>query len=225
MTFRRKMILSLNIQLIAAVMVGAILYDRDGGTTLKGITSAGFALVGVLNLMAYPRQAKPDVYALRMVLGLFLCAAADVALNKEFTTGVALFILGHVCYLWAGIRRQGVKWQDLLPSGALFAGATALLIFYPFDFPQGLQGLFLIYALAISLMTGKAVSNFLREKGLHSLLVMAGALLFFLSDVFLVLIHFSDTFTPDTACLLTYYPAQCILAHSLYHRLRRLPGA
>lgn len=46
----KKNIFIANVVLIALILVGDIFYILNGGLLLKGITSAGFVLMGLLNL-------------------------------------------------------------------------------------------------------------------------------------------------------------------------------
>ena len=75
-----------------------------------------------------------------------------------------------------------------------------------------------VYALIISAMVGKAISNFIRERNLLNFILMVGAILFFISDLMLLLRWFMNLGEwAGTLCLATYYPAECILAYATFH--------
>ena len=73
-----------------------------------------------------------------------------------------------------------------------------------------------IYALIISLMVGKAVSNLSREKNATNMAISIGSILFCVSDFMLMFDKFGSVPGTSYLCLGTYYPAQFILAFSLF---------
>ena len=86
-----------------------------------------------------------------------------------------------------------------------------------FDFGGAfMQIVCVLYALIISCMLGKAVSDLITNKNIFSIIVAVGSFLFFFSDLMLLF----DVFAAVDAwagalCLATYYPAQCLLAYSI----------
>ena len=92
-----------------------------------------------------------------------------------------------------------------------------LLLFDGFDFTDSvLKTVCYIYALIISFMLGKAISNVFSIKSNYSLLIMIGSILFFISDVALLFYLFLNASEfANTICLITYFPAQCIIALSI----------
>ena len=68
----------------------------------------------------------------------------------------------------------------------------------------------------ISFMLGKAISNSLRQTNMTNLIIVIGSLLFFISDFMLMLKSFADLPVAGYLCLGTYYPAQFLLAFSLF---------
>ena len=72
------------------------------------------------------------------------------------------------------------------------------------------------YALIISLMVGKAISNLLKEKNATYMTIVIGSTLFFVSDLMLMLDKFGNIPGTSYLCLGTYYPGQFVLAFSLF---------
>ena len=76
----------------------------------------------------------------------------------------------------------------------------------------------LVYALIISAMVGKSVSNLLTQPDTFRWLLTIGSILFWFSDLMLLIDMFG---TPSRMtwilCSYTYWPGQNILAHALYH--------
>lgn len=72
------------------------------------------------------------------------------------------------------------------------------------------------YALIISLMVGKAISNYVQTKTKLSLVILVGSCLFYFSDFMLVFNVFADISEIfGVLCLSTYYPAEILLAYSI----------
>ena len=85
-----------------------------------------------------------------------------------------------------------------------------------------MQYVCLVYAFIISMMLGKAIGNFIRRRELLTGIILAGSILFFLSDLMLVF----DWFTlagswSGKICMATYYPAECLLAFSVMHFMKK----
>ena len=95
--------------------------------------------------------------------------------------------------------------------------ALSIILFIPFlDFESQLMlGVCCTYAVIISFMVGKAISNVWQEKNLLNKVIVVGSILFFISDFMLMLDVFGNISTASYLCLATYYPAQFLLAFSL----------
>ena len=220
----KKAFAVLNVLMFAAMAFGISRYDAVRGLELKAMVSGTFVLFGAVNALYALLARVPKRYPLAIWAGLILSMLGDVTLGFSMYLGAGLFALGHGMYVIAfgGLERPCRR--DILISAAIFAGAAAFLLLYPaFRFDgAAMKGVSMAYALVISCMTGKAVSNFAGERsGLHAL-IMAAALLFFFSDLMLALVFFAGgSRIADTLCLYTYYPAQALLAHSIYHFANR----
>lgn len=208
-----------NILLLAVNLILMVVYRLRGGLLLKGITSSGFAVLGILNLCSLQHRGKNTTFAKWLAAALVLSVAADVALNVEFLVGAVLFALGHVLYGAAYCALDTFRKQDVIPIAAM--AAVSLLVVNSPVFRSGdslMTVLVNVYALVISFMTGKAISNFLKKRGTVRGLLASGSLLFWFSDLMLAWELFAGGgYLADTLCLFTYFPGQSILAHSLYH--------
>ena len=74
----------------------------------------------------------------------------------------------------------------------------------------------ILYALIISCMMGKTISNLIREKSKKNLLLVIGSVLFTLSDLVLLFRLFAGA--PrifSILCVALYYPAEFFLAYSI----------
>lgn len=211
----KKLAITVNVILAAALLIGTVLYQTVGGKTVHYSTSGVFVLMGVVNLIfALISRAKGLRFYISMSIGLILCMLGDILLSKDFVTGAATFALGHVCYFAAYCFQQKLRMTDLLIGGVLFCAASAFLIFCPllqFDAVY-LRWVCLAYALIISLMVGKAAGNYLADRSICRLLLTIGSVTFFFSDLMLVFNWFMDTGKmTGRLCMITYFPAQCFL--------------
>lgn len=217
----KRRTLQLNIVLAVLTVVLCFLYARQGGLQLKALTCSGFALLGIVNLWFCTRTRCPTLrFPVLLTLGLLVCMAGDIALNLHFLTGAAIFASGHVLYLAAYGVLTPFHPRDLLPALGIFGSCAALILLTPlFDFGSPLiRWVCLFYALVISCMLSKAIANYYHTSDRVTGILLLGSSLFFFSDVMLCLDFFSNA--SDIAgylCLFTYFPGQCVLAHSLYH--------
>ena len=108
--------------------------------------------------------------------------------------------------------------KDLLCGVGIFTFALSVIQFAPFlDFGSGfMKNVCCAYALIISFMVGKAISNLLEEKNATNITIVVGSILFIISDLMLMLDKFGSIPGTNYLCLGTYYPGQFILAFSLF---------
>ena len=153
-----------------------------------------------------------------MLIGLFFAMLGDILLEIEFIIGAALFAIGHIFYFIAYNTLQTFKTKDFLIASCIFVPSILIILLVPiFDFGGTLmQIVCIIYALIISLMVGKAISNVLENKSILNILITIGSCLFFLSDFMLLFNVFADIHIIfGILCLATYYPAEIFLAYSI----------
>ena len=212
-----------SILLLICAMAYLVHYNFHGSLVCKGITSSWFVLHGVVSLIyAKVTGSKTDRYMLCMVLGLFLGMCADVLLGIWFPVGVAAFALGHVMYLIAFCLLERIRKQDLwliLPFAAISEYMVLASPFVHLDNPA-MKIMLAGYGLVISCMVGKAISNYLTSRSLSRLLVLIGAVMFWVSDLVLAVNMFGAGFPMGwLLCGFTYWPGQSILAYSLFHHV------
>lgn len=218
---RKKLFYILNAILIALILAGDICYIVLGGLLFKALTSALFVLLGGANVVYLILQKEKDKrFPIIMLVGLFFAMLGDIVLNLHFIAGAILFAVGHVFYFVSYCFLAKFKPTDLIAGVCIFVPSCLLITLAPFfDFGGVMMEIIcVVYALIISLMVGKAISNLIREKTLLNLLIVIGSCLFFFSDLMLLLNVFGNLpRVVDILCLATYYPAECFLAHSLLH--------
>ena len=213
----QKLILAVNIAVISAIFYMNYVYQCNGfDFTLKCICSASFALLGVINLVySLITKAGNKPFYIGMSAGLLLAFLGDVLIEYDFIVGAATFALAHVGFIASYCFLQKMQKLDYVTCGVLFLGCLIFLLFWPFfSFSVAIfRVVCIIYALFISMMLGKAMGNFIREKNLVKATIAVASALFFFSNLMLVCDRFIRFWGwTEQACMGTYYPALCFLA-------------
>ena len=211
----------LNISLLICAMACLVCYDIFGGLWLKGVTSTWFAILGFVNLI-YARKGnlKMSRFLILIELGLIFGMCADVLLGVQFILGILFFALGHVFYLIAFYALEKFQWRDvciIFPIAMVSLFVVAATPFIQIDDPF-LKKLLLGYAVIIACMLGKAISNLIANKSISRRLILLGSVMFWFSDLMLAIDMFGEASRITwILCSYTYWPAQNILAFSLFH--------
>ena len=207
------------ILLTICVLVGDAFYITTSSLLIKSLTSLGFVLIGLLSLIyAVKSKTEKNKFCVIMFIGLVFAMFGDIVLEIEFIIGAMLFAVGHVFYFMAYCFLSKFKLRDFIIGAAIFVPSTLIILFVPiFNFDQIImQVVCVVYAIVISCMLGKAISNYSKERSLLTLLLMIGSSLFFFSDLMLLFNVFSNVSKVfGYLCLISYYPAECILAYSI----------
>ena len=220
----RKNIFILNLILLALLLAGDVCYILLGGLWLKALTSLMFVVIGLINLIYALKVKKGNMkFAIILFIGLVFAMAGDIVLNIHFIGGAILFAVGHVFFYVAYNFIEKFKLIDLLYTACVFVPALAILLFVPIlNYGSVLMQIICIfYTLVISFMVGKAISIYVRKKTLANLFVLLGSIFFFFSDAMLLFAQFSNVSVAfGVLCLATYYPAEFMLAHSVYQQAK-----
>lgn len=222
----QNIILPLNIALILAIVLGDICYISLGGLAIKATTSIFFVLLGLVNLTYVILSKQALKFPIIMTIGLFFAMLGDILLNIEFIVGAILFAVAHVWYFIAYTCIQKFKATDLIYGIAIFIPSVIFILCMPFlDFGGLLMKIIVVcYALIISLMVGKSIANLVQQPTGQNILIVIGSILFFFSDLMLLLNVFGDLSRAfDVLCLATYYPAECLLATALFSQSTKAP--
>ena len=217
----KNIVLALNCAVILAIFIMNFFYQRDDfNFTLKCVCSVCFACLGLINLgyAIYTKQTNMKFYII-MAIGLVFAMVGDIVINSNFIGGAASFAIGHIFFIVAYCMLKNIKWLEFVISSVVFVAAGAFLVFCPLlEFGSvALKCVCVGYALIISLMFGKAVSNFVYERNVFYALLAVGSFLFVFSDLMLVLNNFMGTVNwAGYACMATYYPALCLFALSMF---------
>lgn len=220
----KKNILYFNLVLSLLILTGDVFYILYDELWIKSITSIGFVLIALINFIYLLKVNKNNlVFAMFMLIGLIFAMFGDILLEIEFVIGAILFAVGHIFYFVAYTRLVKFNWKDLIFGVCIFVPATILILVAPiFKFETiVLQILCVVYALIISIMVGKSISNFIKDKTILNIILMIGSILFMFSDLMLLFNVFGSVSVTGILCLATYYPAEIILAYSILHSTKQ----
>ena len=216
--------LAVNAAFFVLILLFGILYfsskywaERGVQNALKACASILFVCCSLYNLLTGGCRSAGCCRLL--FAGQVFACAGDIGLNYDFVVGAALFAVGHILFFAAFCALEAPTFRSVAAIGVIAAASFCLLALYDgFDF-RGFDLVVCVYAAVISCMLGKAVSI-----GLSPLLdrrvrvpVLLGAALFYFSDLMLVFHQFGNGGAVfDALCLGTYYPAEFLLAFSVF---------
>lgn len=215
----KKTVLLLNAVLIIFTAVMCAVYKNNYQIWLKALTASGFVAMGAVNFVHTLVLKKKKKFPLFAFMGLALCMAGDIILFKNFVLGAAVFVLGHIMYVAAYCGLKKVCLTDIIVIPLTAAASLGFILFCPaFNFGSTVMtAVAAVYALVISVMLGKAISNLITERSLLHLIILLGSLMFFVSDIALAFNIFGGSPAwSNTLCLFTYFPGQCVIALSVY---------
>lgn len=215
----KKIFTILNFVFLALIVAGDVCYTIFGGLWLKALTSLIFVTLGGINLFyAIKNKTNYLKFSIWLVVGLVFAMAGDIVLNIYFIGGAILFAVGHIFFYVAYCNLAKFKWTDLFYSAIIFVPSLFVLLFVPIlNYGSVLMQIVCIaYALIISLMLGKSIANFVREKNVFTLIILIGCALFFFSDLMLLFDVFAGAKIAGILCLATYYPAEFLLGYSIF---------
>ena len=184
---------------------------------LKGIASLCFVLLGILCSLG-THTAK------LIVAGLVLGCVADVLLNLRFVLngqmvfliGILVFLAGHIAYL-AAVFPMAKNRLICVVLGVLLTALLMTWIFRQITAKKAFKIFGIFYIGAIVLLNCVTVSNLLTSPSVFTGIFAAGALLFLISDIVLILNTFGSEsrFALRVTNLGLYYIGQILIAVSL----------
>lgn len=210
-----------NIALMICAMVCLVCYDIFGGLWLKGVTSSWFVILGAINFWAARHLDSKKLRFFFLMEAGFVCGmVADVLLGVVFFAGVGVFALGHIFYLVAFYSLERFRIRDLIASVPVAVISIYLVVGTPWIHVEDpvMKTILIAYALIISLMLGKAISNLVAQSCTYRWMFAIGSVMFWFSDLMLLIDMFgTSTRLVWILCSYSYWPAQTLMAHALYH--------
>ena len=190
-----------------------------GAVIMKGLASLCFVLVGVM-------AGNGGQLAKLILTGLLLGCIADVLLNLRwvfpkkgqliFLVGILVFLGGHVVYL-AAVLPMADNWAVCVVVGVVLTALLMKWIFSKITAKKAFKIFGIFYLGAIMLLNCVAVSNLMTAPSAFTGLFAAGALLFLISDIVLILNTFGQKskFSLRVTNLSLYYIGQLLIAWSM----------
>lgn len=173
-------------------------------------------MIMIISLAFDRMAAQPTVYGYFILSGLCVSLLGDVFLMlpaRYFKPGLLAFLTALTLYILAFSR--GLRARPLSPLLVILAYALLVFLFL-YRSLSSYKWPVLFYILAISTMAWLAVSRHLEMPGRNTLLAMAGALLFLVSDSANAVNRFKKPFRPAHVLILgTYFAAQLLFALSI----------
>ena len=214
----KKSFITANAVVLALMLVFDVWYMFEGGLFAKSIASIMFVGAGLINLVYCIKNKVNLKFPIWLIVALTCAMLGDILLVLNFYAGTALFAIGHIFYFVAYCMLGKINGKDIICGITIYVFALSIILFTPFlDFGSTLMlGVCCVYALIISFMVGKAISNLLKDKNSTNITIVIGSILFFISDFMLMLDMFGNITGTNYLCLGTYYPGQFVLALSLF---------
>ena len=210
--------------ILCAVLAAVFLKKESQGqyvqaVILKGLASLCFVAIGLIN------DPGNQVSKL-IVIGLVFGFAADILLNLRmvfeekgqpiFLVGILVFLTGHIMYLAAVLPLC----SSVLTCILICLVLTTLLMIWIFKrvtAKPAFKIFGVVYIGAIMLLNCVAIANVIAIASPFNCVFAAGAFLFLISDIVLILNTFGDEFKQSlrNTNISLYYAGQILIAMSL----------
>jgi uncharacterized membrane protein YhhN len=177
-------------------------------------------------LLSFQELTWNTIYTFGVILGLVFSMGGDIALmfqedKKAFRIGLVLFLLAHIVY--TAIFTIIGHFSGLSAICALVVLFLGLGIYWMIQSNLGsMKGPVIAYIVIISLMVIQAVSVF-SSPGIddfHALMMVSGAVLFYISDVILAANRFWRPWKYNRISLAFYYSGQMLIVLSASYFVR-----
>ena len=204
----------------------AFMVFQNGDTILpvlimKSLIIPILMILFIVNLKLFSNRLN-----LIMLAGLFFSWAGDVVLEFEglFIPGLGCFLLAHVMYLVVFFKTPGrnvifqKRWYLLIP--VILSGAG--LILYLYNDLADMRIPVIIYSIVILTMLTGAINRLEKVNRTSYYLVLAGAILFVISDSAIAINKFSHHFeSSGIVVMTTYIIAQYLIVSGFIKQSKR----
>ncbi len=201
------------------LLFGLLYYEKKNDRKPSFIVKSILSLLFVITALLQPHSVP--AYYHYLFVGLIFCLIGDVCLalpqKKAFTVGLAAFLVGHIFYIFSFSSLIQI---DQWISGLFFClfGISALIFFWLRPHLKSMLIPVLLYILVITVMASGAWAVFLKSP-FHVFgrgLLLAGALCFYVSDIFVARDKFiKEEYRNRLLGLPLYYVGQFLLAFSV----------
>lgn len=210
---------SLIIVLGAIFLIAVLFHEKKKNRLPLLVTKSILSLLFVIAALIQPRPVP--VYFHYLLMGLIFCLVGDVCLalpqKKAFMGGLVAFLLGHILYIFSFLNLVSIpKW--LSPGVLIIVVISTLVFFWLRPHLKFMLIPVLLYIVVITLMAIGALAVFWKSSFQVSgrVLILAGALCFYASDIFVARQRFiKEEFRNRILGLPLYYTGQFMLAFSV----------
>lgn len=175
-------------------------------------------LVIAVALLSLLEPTRNPTYTAGVLIGLLLSLGGDVALmfsenRTAFTVGLGFFLLAHVAYTVVFTLLGRFSSWDAVSVPVLLAAGVGFYAMVQENLGR-LRWPVIAYMLVISLMVSRAVSTLTSPvfDPRQAVMVVSGAILFYISDVILAANRFWRPLRYDRISLAFYYGGQLLIA-------------
>jgi uncharacterized membrane protein YhhN len=209
----------------ALLLAGLLFFENNGNQKGKLPTKTALSCLFIIAAVLQPHPLPAFFYIL--LVGLIFCLGGDVFLalpqEKMFLCGLVSFLLGHVCYVLGFFYAAELNPWTWGGSAAGLAVSSSVFFWLRPHLGSMLVPV-IAYVVVITAMVIGAFTVF-GDTGLNltgRIMVLFGAVSFYLSDLFVARDRFLKTeFTNRLLGLPLYYAGQFLLAFSVaYVRLQ-----
>lgn len=186
--------------LMASCVAGA-LFLKSGTHLLLSLASVCFLII------AWQSGARHSTFGQLMFAGLVLCFAGDVIGPKHFVIGSVAFLIAHLLFILAFIKLGLQKESCLIASIFTLPISTLIIRWLWPNMPSEFQPLIIAYTTIITTMVivSAGTNNW----------ILAGAIIFFISDIFVARWKFIGGSENAYFCYPLYYTACTLFAFSI----------
>jgi len=214
-----KMLRNILLLVAASLLVGLVWAESAGNSWLslgfKTPLSILFVITALLQPKVLPRYFK------FVLIGLILGLVGDVCLGlpglTAFRIGLVAFLAGHILYIWAfTILTRRMDWINPVNVLIIAISAGIYLWLLPHLGQMLVPVTFYIVVISVMVAGGWAAFRNLKVRRLGAWFILAGAVLFYVSDIFVAHDRFvMEHFYNRLIGLPLYYTAQFLLAFSV----------
>lgn len=194
---------------VMVLIVAEIRKNKNLIYIVKPLSTLLVIAVAVYSLIVVDADST---YGIMIISGLLFSLLGDIALmppdnSMKFRIGLVLFLIAHIIYIAAFWILGRFSSVDLISGVVLIAVASAFYLLIRRNL-GGMKIPVAIYIVIICVMVNRAVAT-----GLP--LVIAGAVLFFISDMVLASNRFFKKWKYERISLAFYYGGQLLFALSI----------
>jgi len=200
-------------------LCGLLFYEKRKNRAPLLIAKSVLSLLFIMTALLQP--CSVPAYYHYLLIGLIFCLIGDVCLalprENAFKVGLVAFLIGHIFYIFSFLSLIPISYW-ISPGIFIFLGMSAFIFFWLRPYLKSMLIPVLLYIVIITLMVIGAWAVFWKSSFRISgrALILAGALSFYFSDVFVARDRFiKEEYQNRLLNLPLYYTGQFMLAFSV----------